>query len=230
MSEPSPAPNDDDLDDQKVIDYLQAHPNFFQAHASLLPDLALPHESGAAVSLIERQVAMQRECILKMRRRMHDLLQAARDNDDLFAKTRTLTLALLDASSWHDLNEVLATRLLLEFNADFVCCHLQRPGLNFDHLRGHEESSSPYGQLMTGPQPVCATLRPAELKSLFPMQEHASDGSAVLLPLPLEGGAGCLAVGSRDPQRFTRNLNTLFVGHIGDVLGRILERIEQMGD
>ena len=225
MSEPSAAPNGNDMDERKVIDYLRAHPNFFQTHASLLPALDLPHESGSAVSLIERQVAMQRESILKMRRRMNDLLQAARDNDDLFAKTRTLTLALLDASSWHDLNEVLATHLLLEFNADFVCCHLQRPGLNFDHLQGHGESSSPYGRLVTGPLPVCATLRPAELKALFPMQEHESEGSAVLLPLPLKRGAGCLAVGSRDPQRFTRNLNTLFVGHIGDILSRILERL-----
>ena len=224
MAEPTVAP--DELNDQMVAGYLRAHPNFFQTYSGLLPDLDLPHESGPAISLIERQVAVQRERIVQMRRRMNDLLQTARNNDDLFAKTRTLTLALLDVSSWHDLNEVLATHLLLDFDADFVCCHLQRPDLNFDHLQGHGESSSPYGRLVTGTLPVCATLRPAELKVLFPIQEHESDGSAVLLPLPLKAGSGCLAVGSRDPQRFTRNLNTLFVGYIGDVLSRIVERIE----
>ena len=51
--------------------------------------------SGEAVSLIERQVDILRERNVTMRKRMNELLQAARVNDEIFAKTRSLNLALL---------------------------------------------------------------------------------------------------------------------------------------
>ena len=61
---------------------------------------------------------------MTMRRRMNELLQAARSNDEIFAKTRSLNLALLEVNNWPELNEVLATHVLVDFEADFVCAHL----------------------------------------------------------------------------------------------------------
>ncbi|MDH3326971.1 MAG: DUF484 family protein, partial [Gammaproteobacteria bacterium] len=37
--------------------YLDKHPEFFQEYPELLVELKVPHPSGGAVSLIERQVA-----------------------------------------------------------------------------------------------------------------------------------------------------------------------------
>ena len=65
------------LTDDDVVAYLRADPDFFQRHSSLLSELNLPHDSGQAVSLIERQVAILRERNMQMRRRMNELLQAA---------------------------------------------------------------------------------------------------------------------------------------------------------
>src|SRR5690606_28824402 len=110
--------------EEQVIVYLRNHPDFFQQHSHLLSELHLRHESGGAVSLVERQVAILRERNMVMRRRMNELMQTAKYNDELFAKTRTLTLELLHVDSWHELNEVLATYVLTDFHADFVCCHL----------------------------------------------------------------------------------------------------------
>ncbi len=214
-----------DIDDRKVIEYLRENPDFFQTYSNELSDLKVGHASGAAVSLIERQVEVLRERIFRMRRRMNRLLQTARNNDELFAKVRSLTIALLDVATWHDLNEVLATNVLVEFEADFVCCHVQRERISLDHIRGYGEAA-PFETLLSGSLPVCATLRPSELQTLFPVQEHDSDGSAVLLPLAMNGNGGCLAVGSREPQRFTRELDTFFVGYIGDLLSRIIDRLE----
>ena len=211
-----------DLDDQQVIDHLRAHPDFFQSYPNLLSELDLQHDSGTAVSLIERQVAVLRERNIQMRRRMNDLLKAARDNDELFSKTRSLTLALLDVTCWHDLNEVLATNMLVDFDADFVCCHVQHEHLIFDHIQGHREDM-PHEAFVNGTIPVCSTLRAEELKALFPIQDHTSEGSAVLLPLSMRDTYGCLAVGSREPQHFSADMDTLFVTYIGDVLGRIID-------
>lgn len=212
------------LTDDQIIAYLQADPDFFQRHPQILSELNLPHESGNAVSLIERQVAILRERNMQMRRRMNELVQAAKDNDELFEKTRTLTLELLSVEGWQELNEVLATYVLTDFNADFVCCHVDCAQIYLDHLHSHD-GELPHENFVSGKRPVCTILRSEELRRLFPVQEHNDDGSAVIAPLYWEGGSGALAIGSRDPSRFSSDMDTLFVTYIGEVLSRVCDRL-----
>ena len=212
------------LTDETVVAYLTTDSGFFDRNAHLLSEINLPHESGQAVSLIERQVAVLRERNMLMRRRMNELLGAAEDNEDLFAKTRTLTLELLNVSHWHELNEVLATYVLADFQADFVCCHLAREPVYLDHLQSHE-GDMPHQKFLSNDLPACVTLRAEELAELFPVQNHDSDGSAVLAPLHWDNGEGCLAIGSRETTRFTSDMDTLFVTYIGEVLSRVVQRL-----
>ena len=45
-----------------IAEYLQQHPDFFERHGSVLAKLKIPHARGAAaVSLVERQVAVLRD-------------------------------------------------------------------------------------------------------------------------------------------------------------------------
>jgi uncharacterized protein YigA (DUF484 family) len=220
----SAANPDSKLSDELVIAYLKGDRDFFQRHPRILSELNLPHESGKAISLIERQVAILRERNMQMRRRMNELLQNAKDNEGLFAKTRTLTLELLNVNGWHELNEVLATFVLADFEADFVCCHLSNPPVFLDHLHSHD-GALPHERFVTNKQPVCTTLRVQELESLFPVQQHSVEGSAVIAPLYWEDGVGCLAIGSRDTARFTSDMDTLFVTYIGEVLSRVCQRL-----
>jgi uncharacterized protein YigA (DUF484 family) len=212
------------LTEEAVINYLLTDPGFFHRNTHLLPELDLPHETGKAVSLIERQVAILRERNVQMRRRMNDLVQAARANDELFAKIRTLTLSLLNLDDWRGLNELLATYVLTDFDADFVCCHLLALPVQLDHVRSHEVSL-PLARFAAGGKPACRTLRAEELALLFPSFVHDNDGSAVLVPLTWADGEGMLAIGSRHTNRFTPDMDTLFVGYIGEVLGRVIQRL-----
>lgn len=214
------------LTDEDIITYLRGDSEFFHRHARLLSELNLPHESGTAVSLIERQVAILRERNMNMRRRMNELVKTAKDNDELFAKTRTLTLELLHVHTWHDLNEVLATYLLADFHADFVCCHLLNQPVAMDHLVNHNDEL-PHERHITGSRPVCTALRASELNELFPIQHHQGTGSAVLAPLAFGTNSGCLAIGSRDPSHFTSDMDTLFVTYISEVVGGVLQRLAQ---
>ena len=212
------------LTDDVVVDYLTTQPDFFERNAHLLSNLDLPHETGQATSLIERQVAVLRERNMQMRRRMNELLKAAKDNDELFAKTRTLTLELLNVAHWHELNEILATYVLADFQADFVCCHLVNLPVYLDHLQNHDHEH-PCKRYLSSNAPACMTLRAEELAELFPVQAHDRDGSAVLAPLVWERGEGCLAIGSREIDRFTTDMDTLFVTYIGEVLSRVIQRL-----
>ncbi len=212
------------VSEEQVIIYLRNHPHFFDEHPHLLSELHLRHESGGAVSLVERQVAILRERNMVMRKRMTELMQTAKNNDELFAKTRTLTLELLRVDSWHELNEVLATYVLTDFQADFVCCHLAAAPVTLDHIRSHQ-GPLPHERFVRGSYPVCTALRVEELTALFPSVPHQGEGSAVLAPLTLEAPKGCLAIGSRDPGGFTPDMDTLFVTYIAEVLSRVLERL-----
>jgi uncharacterized protein len=220
------------VNEAQVIAYLRLHPDFFEENAQLLSDLHVRHESGGAISLVERQVAILRERNMVMRRRINELMQTAKNNDELFGKTRTLTLELLQVASWHELNEVLATYVLTDFHADFVCCHLADVPVSLDHIRSHT-GPLPHERFVRGNYPVCSTLRFEELKSLFPSVAHdpgravdfRGEGSAVMAPLSLEAPRGCLAIGRRDPQGFTPDMDTLFVTYIGEVLSRVVQRL-----
>ena len=182
------------------------------------------------MSLVTHQISILRERNMTMRRRMNDLLSAARTNDELFAKTRSLTLALLDAHTWHELNEELATHMLVDFEADFVCCHLSansdaaRNMPNLDHLRHHQEVL-PLAQLSGAATPQCVTLRADEMARLFPNATHDDTGSAVLLPFTTHGSASSLCVGSRNAQHFATDMDTLFMSYITDVVAKIVARL-----
>ncbi len=212
--------------DQSVLDYLRAHPDFFVRHPAALSELTLPHESGTAVSLIERQIDILRDRNVAMRKRMNELLQAARSNDEIFAKTRSLNLALLEVRSWHELNEVLATHVLVDFEADFVCAHMvdANLALALDHIQ-HHLRSMPFQHLQSGSRAVCVALRKEELLPMFPMSEHEDAGSAVILDLALTTGHGALCIGSRNPSRFAQNMDTLFVTYIADILAKVMNRL-----
>jgi uncharacterized protein YigA (DUF484 family) len=49
------------IDATLVADYLKTNPDFFNTHPDLLLELSLPHPTGQAVSLWERQNAALRE-------------------------------------------------------------------------------------------------------------------------------------------------------------------------
>jgi uncharacterized protein YigA (DUF484 family) len=219
-----------------LIEYLRANPDFFLRHQSLLAELNLPHGSGRTISLVEHQVAILRERNVDMRRRMNELVHTARENEELFRKIRVLTLALLTSKTLQELNEVLATHVLVDFDADFVCCHVLSTAVTgvdhraYDHFRAHGEKL-PLAHLAPADDPVCTTLREEELGLLFPLSDHASSGSAALIPLTLNVRSdvpdGMLCIGARDAQHFSADMDTLFVSYIAEVLSKVLGRLIQ---
>ncbi|NKC00551.1 MAG: DUF484 family protein [Pseudomonadales bacterium] len=219
---------DTEISADVIAAYLRDHPDFFVAHKSLLVDLNLPHSPGKTVSLVERQVDILRERNVDMRRRMNDLLETARINDTLFAKTRSLTLAVLDTVSLQALNEVLATHILADFEADFVACHLYvtKPEQSgpLDHFFFHEEEAE-FNQLVQNQMTTLTTLRAGELDQIFPVTTHDGSGSAALMPLAQSNFHGLLAIGSRDPAHFTSDMDTLFLDHICDVLAKVVRHL-----
>ena len=88
---------EDSLTDEAVAEFLTQNPDFFERNSHLLKALRLPHASGGAVSLVERQVSVLRQRDVKLEKQLKDLIQVARDNDVLSAKVHRLSIELLAA-------------------------------------------------------------------------------------------------------------------------------------
>lgn len=218
------------INETDVAAWLRANPDFFERHPSVLEELSLPHASGTAVSLVERQVSILRDRNIEMRARLATLVTNARVNDGLFEHTRALILDALDAGNLAALLKVVRTHLLGQFALESMSLVLFMPAddaaaalpdVRFDAL---EAAQGAIGNLLKNQQTVLGLLRPAETAYLFPNRTPAPASAAVV---PLVHGTlfGVLAIGSADPQRFTGEMGTLFVRHVGEVLARLLSRL-----
>jgi len=215
---------------QQVSDYLLSHPDFLLRHEEVLCSLELPHRSGSAVSLVERQVSLLRERNIDSRQRLNRLLDTARENDELFSKTRHLILALLEAETLDRLAHSMATSIRREFDIDH--CRLlliEDEQLHWpagaERIARTDAEASLSGIMRMG-KPVAGPLRPAQREALFgPAAERVQ--SALVVSVGPGTPMAMLAVGSHDPQRFHTEMGTLFMEFIGDALARLLPRFLQ---
>lgn len=211
--------------EEQVRDYLREHKNFFERHPDLLEEINLPHASGQAVSLVERQVALLRERNIDMRRRLAKLLDNARDNDKLFGHTRELVLRLLEC---RELNQVVNT-LLQSFSKDFEIPYtsllLFSESAELEDSRARscnlQEAKASLGRILANNKSVCGNFPQEELDYIFP-EQGSEVGSAALMPLVDGHCYGLLAVGNSDPDYYRSSMGTLFLSYIGEVLNRVL--------
>lgn len=214
--------------DDQVADFLRAHPDFFARHSGLLAELRIPHQSGDAVSLVERQVAVLRERNVELRERLDSLLSVARDNDTLFARTRQLVLAMVESRTFAALAQTILRALVEEFG--MAAATLTLPDARLESvLPGVQQPSlanldARIANLLRSPRVICGVLHEDE-NAFFFGADAASVGSAAIVPLDFHGAHGVLAIGARDPKHFRSGMDTLFVGHLGDVLARRLQAL-----
>lgn len=230
-----PQTTTDELDDSEIAAYLQAHPDFFERHDALLDKLRIPHRSGSAVSLVERQVATLRQKNLKLERNLRDLVEIARNNDELAGKVHELATRLLAARTRAEAALVAEELLRSSFSADqSVLVLFDTPTNGADEfaeladkrfLRRIDRNSPALGPFRTffeSRSPRCGRIRDAQREFLF--GEDADDiGSAALVPMGEHCATGFLAIGSRDADYFHPGKSMDFLARLGDLLGSALD-------
>ncbi|MBK9131816.1 MAG: DUF484 family protein [Gammaproteobacteria bacterium] len=220
---------------QSVEDYLRRHPDFFQGRDDLIRALTLPHPTGGAISLVERQVALLREETQRYRAQLQELVQIARYNDELIARLQQLTVKLMDCTTLDEALALLETGLRQDFHADAATLRLfpasglarfDADALGFLNVEAIEPDrlASSLQPILTAGRPACGHLPNEQLVQLFPTTA-GEIGSAALLPLA--GGAGepvvgLLAIGSRNAERFTPEMGTTYLNYMNELIGRKL--------
>jgi uncharacterized protein YigA (DUF484 family) len=192
-----------DIDETQIAAYLQSNPEFFERHPAVLAKLRLPHSpGGTTVSLVERQVAVLRQNNIKLERKLRDLLDVARGNDQLAGKIH---------------------RLRLSFKADramLVLFHTTEGLGNSRFLRvvsREADELAPFRTFLEAGNARCGRIRDAQRRFLFG-DDDVEIGSAALLPLGKKAATGFLAVGSRDVDHFHPGKSIDFLSRLGELV------------
>lgn len=212
----------------QVSDFLAENPDFFDQYPDILESLQLPHDSGKAVSLIERQISVLRERNIEMRARLHNLLESARENDKLFEKTKRLVLNILEGKNLDAVVTALYDSLGADFKVEYFRLILlgeqdEIPATNA-RVVGLDEAQSAIGTLLRTNRAICGVLRRDELEFLFG-DEAGAIGSVAAVPLCHGHVFGILAIGNSDPNRYRSSMGTLFLSYIAEILNRVAPRL-----
>ena len=214
------------LSSQEVASYLKANPEFFIEQEDLLADLSLPHKSGTAISLLERQVTILRDRGADARQKLNNLLENAHNNDQLFDTTRNLVLALLRA---RDATEIAAvTQDQLSHHSNIDACEfilIDKKNLKVaDSVRTESEDilKKQFTDVFRLNRTYCGAISKEQTQYLFPGQNNNIKSTAIC-PVVGDGDVFALiAFGNRSDSYFNVNLDTLFLDFIGHVVGAVI--------
>lgn len=223
------------LDDETVSRYLVENPEFFNRKAELLTELTIPHESGSAISLLERQVAMFRERNRELQNNINDFIFNAEENDALFEKTRLVILELLRTDSLAELSAAVEETLKSEFSAHASRLLFITP--NGDPVEGirtlaEKPARETLGKLFDKKRTFCCELAPEQARLLFP-DTTKEILSAAVIPVHFNEslredkviGMPILVIGSDKHNHFNSSLDTLFLDFIGEILAAHITRL-----
>jgi uncharacterized protein YigA (DUF484 family) len=216
-----------DSTEDMVRAFLRDNPRFLDDNPDILESLSLPHNSGTAVSLVERQVGVMRDRNKEMRNRLDNMLATAHDNDLLFEKTKRLVLNLLEAKNLPAMVEIIYDSLGKDFEIDFYSLTLLGDEKSLPRTMARvasvEKASEQVSTLIGSNRAVCGVLREEEMTFLFG-EKGLQVGSVAAVPLRYNNLYGILAIGNADPNFYKSSMGTLFLSYIAEVVNRILPK------
>ena len=210
-----------------VASYLRKNPEFLDEYPDVLETLELNHQSGSAVSLIERQVEQLRASNGDMTRQLSRLIHVAAENEKLMSRLHQLTLELMSIGSRREFFTHLGNSLLNDFNADIlqICLFDQETaseaGEDVIGVQADDPELEQFQALLEKDQTVCGRLSENKLEFLFHSKARWVQSTA-LTPLGENGAIGMMAIGSSDPARFYPGMGTLFLDLLANVISATL--------
>jgi uncharacterized protein YigA (DUF484 family) len=95
------------LDPKDVELFLLDNLDFFETRESLVGEMKFKHSSSSASSLLERQINILRDEQSDLMDLLSSFVSTAQLNEDLFIKSKELTLSILGASSRNEIKDIV---------------------------------------------------------------------------------------------------------------------------
>ena len=234
MSELSAEPQQSNLtDESRVIQYLRDNPEVLMAYPEIFSSLTIPHKTGGAISLVERQLKLLREENQSLKSKIDELVGIARENEELNQRFHRLALELMNTDQLHDILAMVQDQVQTFFYTDYVCFRFLPGvseagnilnGLYLDSESGIVDSVLPW---IEGRKPVCGRQDEKINHQLFGPDIHI--GSSALIPLYHTGNLGLLCLGSVNADRFGLTMGTIFLQQLGELVSNRLKNLLQAG-
>jgi len=224
--------SDDKTSLQEVVaDFLKKNPDFLSEYPDILEIIEISHQSGSAVSLIERQVDQLRASNEDLKKQLNTLVSVASENERLMTRLHKLTVELMSIEALDDFFTHLGNSLLNDFNADILqICLLDEDtaaeaGEDVRGIQAEDSKLEPFRAHLDKDKSVCGRLSESKLEFLFGSKARWVQSTA-LVPLGEKGEHGIMAIGSSDEARFYPGMGTLFLDLLADVIATRLVQDE----
>ena len=200
------------LDPKAVELFLLDNLDFFESRESLVGELKFKHSSSAASSLLERQVLKLRDEQKNLIDLLTSFIDNASINEDLFNKSKDLTLKILESSSKKEIVRTVEKSFSNDFNVD-KCLLKFYKNKDIDKIEKETGLSLHKGAIH------CGSFSSEKADILFGDTKIESMVIAVII---LEKEIGLLKLGSLDRTKYLGDEDTTFIQYIRDVLEKKL--------
>jgi len=222
------------LDPAAVRQYLTMNPDFFNQHSDVLARLYIPHDSGGAISLIEKQVSVLRNKCNRLENSLRDLINVARENERLHQRLHRLIQDIISAESLQKMVTITRESLIANFKADDVRLFLSVPSDgteatekmfsreakdNYFTLSPKDPVFDVFSKYFVDGETFCGALSD-EQRALLSTGCNTELASAAVIPLQFNGQQGIVVLGSSDATRFSAGKGVMFLNQLGEVLSR----------
>ena len=211
-----------------VSNYLKDNPDFFIKHPSIIAELKIPHDSGNAISLIEKQLAILRDQNKKTQKRIYELIEIARQNEELARRMHQLALTLMNENDPKKFFPTLYKNLKKNFYADIVVVRLfANPTSVFSfpikEFVGKDSSEDLlFKNIIKNLEPKSGKMKKKQQVFLFGDKSNEI-ASSVMIPLHGLDWGGILAIGSFDEEHFQPGMGIELLSNLGEILSLIIK-------
>ena len=204
------------LDPKDVEIFLLENLDFFKDREALISELKFNHSSaGSASSLLERQIHRLRDEQKELMDLLSNFMKTASLNEDLFNKSKDLTLNIIGSTSNEEITKTVKQAFLEKFNVD-VC------ELSFYENEEIEDLENKTGLSLHKGAIHCGPYAKEKISTIFKNQEVQS----MVLSVFISGKKiGILALGSFDRSKYLGDEDTTFIQYIRDIVEKRLVTI-----
>lgn len=201
------------LNAKDVEIFLLENIDFFVSRESLVSELSFKHDSGGASSLLEMQVKRLRDEQSRLMEMLTSFVSTGQDNEDLFLKSKTLTLALIEAK---DVGSIVET--VESFFQDIIGADTCNLVLASD--QEVQELESVTGLEMNKNSIHMGPFSQEKMSFIFQDEEMLS---GVISIFKVKNKFGLLKIGSKDQTKYLGDGDTTFIEYIRDVIASVIE-------
>jgi len=200
------------LDSKDVELFLLDNLDFFETRESLVSELKFKHSQSSASSILERQVIKLREEHKNIIELLRSFIDTASINEDLFKKSKDLTLKILESDTEEDIKKTVEQSFKKDFEVD-KCM------LEFYDNNALDKIEETTGLSMHKGAIHCGSFSNEKMLFLFSDKKIESLVIAVIV---IGEKIGLLKLGSYDRTKYLGDEDTTFIEYIRDILEKKL--------